>query len=383
MINSLNSNHFNLNLQNKNLNPKESNVSKSSSENFTKELSQETLINASNSILNSVNDKTQAVSKILGYGVDKDGFFTSDFNEAAGLPKDYKINANWIEDFNQILTTTKLSSKALYNYVDWAKELGNFYKENLQSFDKLGENFNKEEIDKEFNITLKDGFAKNDVLQELFTSKGLKMKEAKSSLYGKTYGFDSNIKQKDMNEFYAFMQKNQLKDANKIEKSSFKNIMGDTWMGIDRERSKLQTYISYAVSFHLDGSLVQKAKDFENEFDELMSEDLSLDEFETKYMDFKQRHDEFVKEFETAMGDNLLVKPIDENFKPLQAESKNKETYKDNDTRNELVKKILEAKFSTSKELELLLGVKISDDENFSNFLLKKKLQNKSVDIRV
>ncbi|EAK0574300.1 Cj0814 family flagellar-dependent secreted protein, partial [Campylobacter jejuni] len=259
MINSLNSNHFNLNLQNKNLNPKESNLSKPSSENFTKELSQETLINSSNKLLNLVNDKTQAVNKILGYGVDKDGYFTSDFNEAAGLPQDYKINANWIEDFNQILTTTKLSSKALYNYVDWAKELGNFYKENLQSFDKLGENFNKEEIDKEFNITLKDGFTKNDVLQELFTSKGLKMKEAKSSLYGKTYGFDSNIKQKDMNEFYAFMQKNQLKDPNKIEKSSFKNIVGDTWMGIDRERSKLQTYISYAVSFHLDSSLVQKA----------------------------------------------------------------------------------------------------------------------------
>ncbi|HDZ5065014.1 TPA: hypothetical protein RTH01_000225, partial [Campylobacter jejuni] len=262
--------------------------------------------------VNLVSDKAKATSQILGYGVDKDGFFTSDFNEAARLPKDYKINANWIKDLDQILTTTKLSFKALYDYVDWAKELGNFYKENLQSFDKFGENFDKKQIDKELNITLKDNFTKNDVLQELFANKGLKMKEAKNTLYGKINGFDSNIKQKDMNEFYAFMQKNQLKDPNKIEKSSFKNIVSDTWMGIDREKSKLQTYVSYAVSFHLDNSLVQKAKDFENEFDELMSEDLTLEEFKTKYMDFKQRHDEFVKEYEIAMGDNLLVKPINE-----------------------------------------------------------------------
>ncbi|WP_052043274.1 hypothetical protein, partial [Campylobacter sp. MIT 97-5078] len=239
-------------------------------------------------------------------------------NEAAGLPKDYKINANWVKNLDQILTTTKLSSKALYDYVDWAKELGNFYKENLQSFDKFGENFNKEHINKEFNITLKDDFTKNDVLQELFANKGLKMKEAKNTLYGKINGFDSHIKQKDMDEFYAFMQKNQLKDPNKIEKSSFKNIVSDTWMGIDRERSKLQTYVSYAESFHLDSSLIQKAKNFKDEFDTLMSEDLSLDEFKNKYLDFKQRHDEFAKEFERAMGDNLLVKPIDEPFKPIQ-----------------------------------------------------------------
>ncbi|EFU2516819.1 hypothetical protein HUL58_001339 [Campylobacter upsaliensis] len=40
--------------------------------------------------INSPSDKTQAVDKILGYGVDKEGFFTSDFNEAAKIPKDYK-----------------------------------------------------------------------------------------------------------------------------------------------------------------------------------------------------------------------------------------------------------------------------------------------------
>ena len=36
---------------------------------------------------NLVKDKSEAISEILGYGVDKEGYFTSDFNEAAGIPK--------------------------------------------------------------------------------------------------------------------------------------------------------------------------------------------------------------------------------------------------------------------------------------------------------
>lgn len=43
--------------------------------------------NAINEASNLVSDKSQAVDKILGYGVDKEGFFTSDFNEAAGCQK--------------------------------------------------------------------------------------------------------------------------------------------------------------------------------------------------------------------------------------------------------------------------------------------------------
>lgn len=47
--------------------------------------------NTVNETSNLVSDKSRAVSKMLGYGVDKDGFFTSDFNEAAGLPKDLRF----------------------------------------------------------------------------------------------------------------------------------------------------------------------------------------------------------------------------------------------------------------------------------------------------
>ncbi|MDL0147708.1 hypothetical protein NYG95_08885 [Campylobacter felis] len=235
-------------------------------------------------------DKTQAVDKILGYGVDKGGFFTSDFNEAAKIPKDYKINANFIKALNKTLTTAEFTTEALYDYVNWAKEFGNFYKENLQALDKFGENFDREQIEKKFNVSLKDNFTKSDVLLSLFINiNTIKFKEGKSTLFGKTYGFDSAINEKEMREFYAFMQKNQIKDPNKIEKSSFKNILSDEWMGVDRERSKLQTYVSYAINFHLDHSIVNKAKDFKDEFDKLLRKNLNLEEFKAQYLDFKKK----------------------------------------------------------------------------------------------
>ncbi|XAK02867.1 hypothetical protein AAID96_01915 [Campylobacter coli] len=55
--------------------------------------------NVANDNSSLVSDKSQAVNKVLGYGVDEYGFFTSDFNEAAGLPKDYKIYAKSAESF--------------------------------------------------------------------------------------------------------------------------------------------------------------------------------------------------------------------------------------------------------------------------------------------
>ena len=158
----------------------------------------------------------------------------------------------------------------------------------------------------------------------------------------KIFGLDKSISKKDMQEFNNFMKSNALKDPNKIEKSSLKNLGKDynSW-DIKDEDIKLMTFSSYSQMFHLGLDITKKASNFRKEFNNLMQEDLTLEEFKTKYLDFKQRHDEFVKEFEITMGDNLLVKPINEDFKPIQAESKNKETYKDDSTRNELVKKTI------------------------------------------
>ncbi|ECS1437536.1 hypothetical protein F2465_04155, partial [Campylobacter coli] len=81
--------------------------------------------NTVNETSNLVSDKSGAVNKVLGYGVDENGFFTSDFNEAADLPKDYKIYAKDIENFVNIQTKSLLSS---YINIDIAKSIGNAYK---------------------------------------------------------------------------------------------------------------------------------------------------------------------------------------------------------------------------------------------------------------
>ncbi|EEU8914112.1 hypothetical protein HDJ96_001849, partial [Campylobacter jejuni] len=100
-----------------------------SSYNYTNTFSNNTSNIKSSNVANDnsslVSDKSRAVSKMLGYGVDKDGFFTSDFNEAAGLPKDYKIYAKDIENFVNIQTKSLLSS---YINIDIAKSIGNAYK---------------------------------------------------------------------------------------------------------------------------------------------------------------------------------------------------------------------------------------------------------------
>ncbi|EDO7989011.1 hypothetical protein IFI16_001691 [Campylobacter coli] len=208
----------------------------------------------------------------------------------------------------------------------------------------------------------------------------------------KIFGLDESISKKDIQEFNNFMKSNALKDPNKIEKSPLKDFNpAYTKWDPTTEKMMLGFFVSYSKMFHLGYDIIKKADEFYKEFDALISKDLSLNEFKTKYIDFKQRHDEFVKEYEMAMGDKMLLSSDDEiitqqsekPFKAIQGESKNKETYKDDSTRNELVKKLLEGKFSTSKELELLFGMKFSDDSAGEfNKILSLNSTPKSIDIK-
>ncbi|WP_432759567.1 Cj0814 family flagellar-dependent secreted protein [Campylobacter jejuni] len=84
-------------------------------------------------------------NKILGYGVDKEGFFTSDFNEAAGLPKDYKIYAKGAENLASYITNLNFKS---FTNIDIAKSLGNAYKVFSQLVDEPSGNFTTEDLSK-------------------------------------------------------------------------------------------------------------------------------------------------------------------------------------------------------------------------------------------
>ncbi|EAJ1958430.1 hypothetical protein CA708_08870 [Campylobacter coli] len=75
--------------------------------------------------------------------------------------------------------------------------------------------------------------------------------------------------------------------------------------------------------------------------------------------------------------------PDEKPFKAIQGESKNKETYKDDNKMNELLKKLLETKFGTSDELEILFGMNFSnDDAGEFNKILSQNTSAKIIDIK-
>ncbi|ECC2160138.1 hypothetical protein HIW55_000237 [Campylobacter coli] len=414
---------------------------------------------SSNAIANNnlVSDKSQAVDKILGYGVDKEGFFTSDFNEAAGLPKDYKIYAKDMQSFVEWETGDRYFY-ATHTSIDIAKTIGNAYKVLSQIMPTTSNASLSEEeltnipyafvLDKNLNVTktfTKDEYEKIDLTQDrinltfntfsntgfnkisidnIFSHSngdvrlnknayinkdgsvdkgGVLMALLNSQLYGATslllegdtrlFGkitTDKNISNDEREAFQNFM------NANKIQ-SAFSYSSNPNEWNIIEEQLSMKLFIRRSNNIGND-KLSRLAMDLDKEYQEMINSNMSLEEFKTKYLDFKQRHDEFVKslkEAEKAKGIDYdkypTGKPIDDTKaieeaqkkrKPIQAESKS-ETYKDDNKMNELLKKLLENKFGTSDELEILFGMKFSDDDTGEfNKILSLNSAPKSIDIK-
>ncbi|HEF9388728.1 TPA: hypothetical protein SBX12_001053 [Campylobacter coli] len=391
-----------------------------SSYNYTNTFSNNTPNTKSSNVIannNLVSDKSQAVDKILGYGVDKEGFFTSDFNEAAGLPKDYKIYADGLNNF----VNNFIKRQPFYSQIDIAKTIGDAYN-SFSSFVKdkgLGESFQEQDLK---NLSQKDGvnywqelqsdnafiwkladkniadlgsnkyqihdnkISKGGALIAFFIN-NLSTIKGQTTLLGKLAGLNSDTDNNEIKEFLSFMNKNPLKYS--YEQDGWGNPMGDSL--------SIWNYINRAKNLG-DDKLIKTIENLGDEYNKLINSNMSLEEFKTKYLDFKQRHDEFVKsleETEKAKGvdysnplKNTNNKETSEEdkekpFKPIQAESKNKETYKDDNTRNELLRKLLETKFSTSDELEILFGMKFSDDNTGEfNKILSLNSTPKGIDIK-
>ena len=119
--------------------------------------------NTNSSILNSATNSTQNKNsnsnEVLGYKVDKDGFFTTEFNEKAGIPSDYKIHSNTMQSLVKSQTTTQnFFYFANFQSVDIAKTIGNAYKIVSQLLEKSPELAHKESFSKE---DLEDYFPRN------------------------------------------------------------------------------------------------------------------------------------------------------------------------------------------------------------------------------
>lgn len=90
-------------------------------------------------------------NEVLGYKVDEDGYFTSEFNEAAGIPKDYKIHSDTLKSLVNVNTNSGIL-KADFKNIDIAKTVGNAYKilSQVVGEDVLNskESFSKEDLAK-------------------------------------------------------------------------------------------------------------------------------------------------------------------------------------------------------------------------------------------
>ncbi|MGI7957951.1 Cj0814 family flagellar-dependent secreted protein [Campylobacter jejuni] len=369
-----------------------------SSYNYTNTFSNNTSNIKSSNVANDnsslVSDKSRAVSKMLGYGVDKDGFFTSDFNEAAGLPKDYKIYAKDIENFVNIQTKSLLSS---YINIDIAKSIGNAYKVFSQLLnDELNNkiNFTKEDL-----VKIPQGFEFNQNTLEINKKYNLNDKEYKDfmSNYQNYSPTSHNIK---IMTFFSLDDKSDIFKYSLIDPTPYSNndktitksgifmtfftgfqaknyfIEGQTSiLGFDKTMS--QSEIDNLNKFISENSMNFKGDIFKL-FD-LLNSDMSIDDFKQKILEQKENLNNPTKNTnnkETSEEDKK--KP----FKPIQAQSSS-ETYKDDNKMNELLKKLLENKFGTSDELELLFGMKFSDDNTGEfNKIISQNTAQKSIDIK-
>ena len=249
---------YSLNLENKNI--KNQNLS------LNKNLNQ-----------NLVKDKSQALSEILGYGVDSEGFFTSDFNEAAGLPKDFKINA---QDALMIASTFLAHSAyfIIHTDIDLAKTYSNAY----SAYNNKGyESSNP--ISNGANLT---SFISYNPRQSV---------SSQSTMGGKIAGFDKNVSDKEIKDFKNFME------ANKIQVTGIGASYENSW-DFTSDALFLSIYVRASQTYNLGSDIVSLAQSLRDEYVSLVNSNISLDEFKEKYLDFKQRHDGFVALYKEALN---------------------------------------------------------------------------------
>ncbi|ELQ2581416.1 hypothetical protein QTD62_001789, partial [Campylobacter coli] len=289
--------------------------------------------------------------------------------QSLGISKNYKIDAT------QMQTLVKnLSQNKHFDTIDFTKTLENAYKvfSNLMQFSKneLPLGF---EMDKNSFEILKI-YDKAQDLENNFLNENNSYKGSKVVINLK----DLNSKDKSFMNF-ANVVFNQFGGGYLIEGQS--NISGKL-MGFDKnmDKNQIQDLNDFIKnnSFIANGSMEKLMEALD-----LFSSNLSIEEFKQKWLNLTINLEPSNKTIEQIVREDLKAKEEQKPRTPIQSESQNKETYKDDSKMNELVKKLLENKFGKSEELELLFGVKFSDDDvgEFNKFLSSNSAP-KSIDIK-
>ncbi|ELI3017885.1 hypothetical protein ACNKOI_001767 [Campylobacter coli] len=304
-----------------------------------------------------------------GYSTQKLKDISQATTQSLGISKNYKIDAT------QMQTLVKnLSQNKHFDTIDFTKTLENAYKvfSNLMQFSKneLPLGF---EMDKNSFEILKI-YDKAQDLENNFLNENNSYKGSKVVINLK----DLNSKDKSFMNF-ANVVFNQFGGGYLIEGQS--NISGKL-MGFDKnmDKNQIQDLNDFIKnnSFIANGSMEKLMEALD-----LFSSNLSIEEFKQKWLNLTINLEPSNKTIEQIVREDLKAKEEQKPRTPIQSESQNKETYKDDSKMNELVKKLLENKFGKSEELELLFGMKFSDDNTgeFNKFLSLNSTP-KSIDIK-
>ncbi|EGQ1226907.1 hypothetical protein I2K25_001370 [Campylobacter coli] len=304
-----------------------------------------------------------------GYSTQKLKDISQATTQSLGISKNYKIDAT------QMQTLVKnLSQNKHFDTIDFTKTLENAYKvfSNLMQFSKneLPLGF---EMDKNSFEILKI-YDKAQDLENNFLNENNSYKGSKVVINLK----DLNSKDKSFMNF-ANVVFNQFGGGYLIEGQS--NISGKL-MGFDKnmDKNQIQDLNDFIKnnSFIANGSMEKLMEALD-----LFSSNLSIEEFKQKWLNLTINLEPSNKTIEQIVREDLKAKEEQKPRTPIQSESQNKETYKDDSKMNELVKKLLENKFGKSEELELLFGVKFSDDDTGEfNKILSLNSAPKSIDIK-
>ncbi|EFU2328279.1 hypothetical protein HUM57_001841 [Campylobacter coli] len=304
-----------------------------------------------------------------GYSTQKLKDISQATTQSLGISKNYKIDAT------QMQTLVKnLSQNKHFDTIDFTKTLENAYKvfSNLMQFSKneLPLGF---EMDKNSFEILKI-YDKAQDLENNFLNENNSYKGSKVVINLK----DLNSKDKSFMNF-ANVVFNQFGGGYLIEGQS--NISGKL-MGFDKnmDKNQIQDLNDFIKnnSFIANGSMEKLMEALD-----LFSSNLSIEEFKQKWLNLTINLEPSNKTIEQIVREDLKAKEEQKPRTPIQSESQNKETYKDDSKMNELVKKLLENKFGKSEELELLFGVKFSDDNAGEfNKILSLNSAPKSIDIK-
>ncbi|EHE6819444.1 hypothetical protein J0P55_001966, partial [Campylobacter coli] len=277
-----------------------------------------------------------------GYSTQKLKDISQATTQSLGISKNYKIDAT------QMQTLVKnLSQNKHFDTIDFTKTLENAYKvfSNLMQFSKneLPLGF---EMDKNSFEILKI-YDKAQDLENNFLNENNSYKGSKVVINLK----DLNSKDKSFMNF-ANVVFNQFGGGYLIEGQS--NISGKL-MGFDKnmDKNQIQDLNDFIKnnSFIANGSMEKLMEALD-----LFSSNLSIEEFKQKWLNLTINLEPSNKTIEQIVREDLKAKEEQKPRTPIQSESKNKETYKDDSKMNELVKKLLENKFGTSDELEILFG---------------------------